>query len=264
MAQARKLLASGRPYVWYEACGSTNDEAIGFCKRGEEGPLWVGANRQIRGRGRSRRTWQSEEGNLHASLLLSLACAPNVIPQLSLIVGVAAFDAVCAAIETKREEPIDIPLWLKWPNDIMISDKKVGGVLIETDLRSSTEKVTTVIGVGLNLLSCPRGVDRPVTYVMRYLEPHGGYLKPIDVLSCLDGNLMHLIDVWNYGENFDHIRARWLERSGKVGDKISVNTGTGYESGYFDGIDQHGYLLIRTSSGGLKTISFGDVEITGS
>ena len=59
--------------------GSTNAEAFALAKAGEAGPLWVMAHRQTQGRGRSGRKWASEPGNLHASLLLSLACPPTAV-----------------------------------------------------------------------------------------------------------------------------------------------------------------------------------------
>ncbi|HEU0157682.1 MAG TPA: biotin--[acetyl-CoA-carboxylase] ligase, partial [Hyphomicrobiaceae bacterium] len=91
--------------------GSTNAEAFALARAGENGPLWVMAHRQTAGRGRSGRKWASEPGNLHASLLLGLACPPAAVQQLSLLAGVAVIDAIAAAAA-------GIPianLRLKWP-----------------------------------------------------------------------------------------------------------------------------------------------------
>ncbi|MCB1512977.1 MAG: biotin--[acetyl-CoA-carboxylase] ligase, partial [Hyphomicrobiaceae bacterium] len=98
---------------------------------GGRGPLWLRAERQAAGRGRSGRSWSSPAGNLSATLLFEPGCAIEQAHQLSLVTGVAIFDAVVA---TFAEAGIAAPsgLRVKWPNDLMIGDAKLSGVLIES------------------------------------------------------------------------------------------------------------------------------------
>jgi BirA family biotin operon repressor/biotin-[acetyl-CoA-carboxylase] ligase len=109
--------------------GSTNREALALAQCGETGPLWIAARRQTAGRGRGSRQWASVPGNLHASLLIELACVPAVTPQLALLAGVATLDAI-------REAACGGPagLRLKWPNDVLIGEAKCAGILVETSI----------------------------------------------------------------------------------------------------------------------------------
>ena len=122
---------------------STNAEAMRRVQAGEPGPLWILAERQDSGRGRSGRGWSSEPGNLHASLLVTLAAPQPKAYQLALVAGVAVFDAITASVH-----PTMPGLSLKWPNDIMIDGTKAGGILIESSL-------------GSGRLAGPIGMHRP-------------------------------------------------------------------------------------------------------
>jgi BirA family transcriptional regulator, biotin operon repressor / biotin---[acetyl-CoA-carboxylase] ligase len=110
-----------------DSVGSTNREAFALAEAGETGPLWIMARRQTAGRGRADRPWVSVPGNLHASLLIQLDCAPTAMPQLSLVAGVAVVDAIRQATGGGPAG-----LRLKWPNDILIGPAKCAGILVET------------------------------------------------------------------------------------------------------------------------------------
>src|SRR5262249_11568967 len=141
--------------------GSTNAEAFALAKAGEKGPLWVMAHRQTQGRGRSGRRWVSEPGNLHASLLLSLACPPAATHQLSLLAGVAVVDAIGAV---SADRPIRT-LRLKWPNDVLIGGAKCAGILPESHAGTSVGDALAVIGVGINLAWHPEDLGRAATHL---------------------------------------------------------------------------------------------------
>ena len=75
--------------VAHEVLGSTNAEALDLARQGERGPLWIVARRQTAGRGRRGRAWISEDGNLFASLLITVSVPPECWPQLSLVAALA-------------------------------------------------------------------------------------------------------------------------------------------------------------------------------
>src|SRR5262245_60658958 len=112
--------------VTFPTLDSTNAEALRRALAGEMGPLWIVAERQTGGRGRSGRSWLSEPGNLHASLLTVLPVSAPEAAQLSLVAGVAAVDAIRVAMSL----PKDDALRLKWPNDVLITRAKAGGILV--------------------------------------------------------------------------------------------------------------------------------------
>ncbi len=119
----------GCEYVDLEKVDSTNAEGMRRVLAGARGPLWIRADRQTSGRGRSGRTWSSGPGNLYASYLTALSCPPAMAGQLSLVSGVAVVDAL-------RRAGAVPGLRLKWPNDILIGTAKIGGISTTTRTRS--------------------------------------------------------------------------------------------------------------------------------
>ena len=261
MVPVRKTLTSGRSALWFDTVGSTNDEARMLGKEGEAGPIWVFSKRQTQGRGRNNRRWIAQEGNLHASLLVRIACRADAAVQLSIVAGIAVFDATQAALAANGVRLSNVPIWLKWPNDIMIGDGKVGGLLIETSTQPGTAELAAVVGVGVNLLSAPQSVERPATSLKEYMGGSSASITPYELLCALDISLINWIEAWQCGAQFEKVRLGWLERAGKKGHGMIVNTGTGQVSGVFEGLDTQGRLLLRNDKGKTDVVSFGDVDV---
>jgi BirA family transcriptional regulator, biotin operon repressor / biotin---[acetyl-CoA-carboxylase] ligase len=230
-----------------EEVGSTNREAFLQAERGEKGPLWIVARRQTAGRGRSGRLWASEPGNLYATLLIDLACSPGVVPQLSLIAGVAVVDAITAAAGRIAG------LRLKWPNDVLIGEAKCAGILAES--MSGQNSVLAVIGAGINLAWYPADVGRAATS----LSEHGVAVSSEAMLEALALSMDEWLHVWQCGAGFSRIRQAWLDRAGPVGERCTVNAGTERIEGTFRGLDPGGALLIEDQDGRERSIAFGDV-----
>src|SRR6476646_132144 len=115
--------------------GSTNADAMRLGVGGEDLPLWVIADVQTGGRGRSGRTWVSQPGNLHASLALCCTAPMEKAGQLSLLAGISVIDAIRDIMDLAP----GTELRLKWPNDILIGIAKAGGILVEsTSLREGS------------------------------------------------------------------------------------------------------------------------------
>lgn len=120
----------------FDEVESTQDESFRLLRSGEPTPFLVTCRKQTKGRGRLAREWLHEEG---ASLAMSLArrLPTSQLYGLSVLVGYACLEAI---------DPQHLKL--KWPNDLMFQDQKVGGILIEA--RSSDAEADVVIGVGVN------------------------------------------------------------------------------------------------------------------
>jgi BirA family biotin operon repressor/biotin-[acetyl-CoA-carboxylase] ligase len=236
--------------VVLDAVGSTNREAFTRAETGEAGPLWIVARRQTAGRGRSGRSWSSEPGNLYASLLIRLPCPPALVPQLSLVTGVAVVDAMSKAAGGRLEG-----LRLKWPNDVLIGQAKCVGILAES--LAEREGVVAVIGIGINLAWHPVDLGREATN----LKLHGIDVEPQAMLGHLDASMQHWLATWDCGAGFAAVRAAWLERAGPVGERCSVNAGGGSVEGTFAGLDAGGALIVRDGSGRERTVTFGDVSL---
>lgn len=137
----------GAPRKDLDETGSTNDDALRWAEDGAPEGALVVAEQQTAGRGRRGRTWLSEPGH---SLLFSVVLRPpaRALPLVSTAVGVGVCEGVRAATR--------LSVLVKWPNDLVVGDRKLAGILVES--RSSAGDIVAVAGVGLNL-SWPE--DRP-------------------------------------------------------------------------------------------------------
>lgn len=230
---------------------STNAEAMRHAAAGERGPLWIVAEVQSSGRGRSGRQWSSPAGNLYASLLTHLASPAPKAYQLSLVAGVAVIDAIRA---TTRLAP-GTELRLKWPNDVLVGAAKAGGILVESS--GGADGIAAVIGIGVNLTAHPDLSDRKVTH----LAAHGSAPDREALLVALAAAMDEWLDVWAESRGFAAVREAWLARCGALGQLISVNTGREAIEGTFCGVDEDGALLLQDGSGRERRFSFGDVTL---
>lgn len=249
-------LPPGYGLLTFDEIGSTNAEAMRLGRAGETGPLWIWARMQTRGRGRSGRTWASPPGNLYASLLIRLDCSPDAVHQLSLLAGVATYEAVRSACS--RSGGAVSGLRLKWPNDVLIDDAKLAGILPEcTRVPGSSNAFLAVVGIGINLATHPEGLGRSVTD----LAAHGCLVEPADMLSELAAAMHQWLTEWDNGAGFARVREAWLERAGRPGEHITINTGQEVVEGSFLGIDPSGALVLRDPSGAQRRFTYGDVTL---
>jgi BirA family transcriptional regulator, biotin operon repressor / biotin---[acetyl-CoA-carboxylase] ligase len=209
-----------------EQVGSTNAEAFALAKAGESGPLWIMAHRQTAGRGRSGRKWASEPGNLHASLLLGLACPPAAVQQLSL-------------------------------NDVLIGGAKCAGILPESHTGANATSLLAVIGIGINLAWHPEDLQRAATH----LAAHGVALEPEAMLTHLAGAMERWLGIWDWGIGFAAIRSAWRERGGPTGETLTVNTGREKIGGQFLDLAEDGALIMLDGSGQERRLTYGEVTI---
>lgn len=229
---------------------STNSEAMRRALAGETGPLWLRANTQTHGRGRSGRTWGSPRGNLYATLLFAPHCSPATVHQLSLLAGVAVYDAIAS--------PRALPpgLRLKWPNDVLIGGAKLAGVLAESIVGQSGTLVA-LLGIGINLAAAPTTSARATTC----LAVHGSNLEPEACLTALDATVSRWLAAWDRGNGFATVRSAWLARAGPEGERLTINAGGGLMEGRFAGLDADGCLLLKGVEGNTRRFTFGDVSI---
>lgn len=244
-------LPPGYAHVALDVVDSTNAEALRRAGQGEQGPLWITAGRQTRGRGRSGRAWLSPFGNVSATLLFRPGCQPAALPQLSLVAGVAAHDTIAAVLPGA----LGPELRLKWPNDILIASAKVAGILVES-MTIGTGAVAA-IGIGINVACVPDLGDRSVTA----LAVHGTMEDAAFVSRTLAASLDRWIGRWQSGRNFEDIRTAWLDRSGALGEPLTVHVGADTVVGAYAGLASDGALLLDDAAGIRRKFAFGDVAL---
>jgi BirA family transcriptional regulator, biotin operon repressor / biotin---[acetyl-CoA-carboxylase] ligase len=200
------------PIIRLTECGSTNAEAMARARADAVMPFWLTTERQSHGRGRSGRVWQMEPGNLAASYATRLTCDLATASQLSLVVGVAVYDAICALAHGQAGD-LKQKLRLKWPNDILMGQAKCGGILIETTSDPQTGTLVAVIGIGLNIVCHPTIVDRDCTN----LHAEGLQTTVDAALGCVAQALDAALAVWDGGNGMSGIRQKWAAASLPVG-----------------------------------------------
>lgn len=243
---------SGYRLVRLETVDSTNAEARRRADAGEPGPLWIWSARQSAGRGRSGRTWQSQPGNLFASLLVGLNCPLRTASQLALLAGVVAYDAIAALVP----DEIRADLLLKWPNDVLINGEKIAGMLLESATEPRPNRSKIVIGTGINLANCPAGLPLPATS----LAAHGVTVAPAVALEHLAAITDGWLARWGEGVSFGAVRRAWLDRAGPTGRPLRVRIKEDEEAeGVFAGLDSGGALRLLMADGAERRVAAGDV-----
>jgi len=195
----------------------------------------------LAGRGRQGRAWVSPQGNFYGSTLVELRPADPPAQTLSLVAGLALIEAVDAAVPAQ-------PLMLKWPNDLLLSGRKLAGILLER----SGDRV--VIGFGVNLASAP---DVPG----RLSASLSARITPDAFAPLLAGSFERLLKLWR--ESAPELVAQaWLARAHPIGTPLAVHSSADERiSGRFDGIEADGALRLRLDTGALETVRAADVEL---
>lgn len=243
----------GTPIQFHKTLPSTNAEAMRIGNQGSVPPVWVVAECQTAGRGRSGRTWVSPSGNLFASLLIKTKADITALHQLSLVTGVAVFNAVQSMSSSRIET-----LRLKWPNDLLAGRSKTGGILVESTTAPEGSGYLAVLGIGLNVLANPEVEGRPDVTCLAGL---GVEISPEQAIDHLDRELHAALNVWDDSAGFPAIRAAWLERCGPIGEPITVQANDGPLMGTFAGLDDDGALLFDIKGGERRRCTYGDVTL---
>jgi len=246
-------LPAGYRLVKLETTDSTNAEAMRRANAGDPGPLWVWSARQSSGRGRQGREWHSQAGNLFASLLIGVACPLRTAPQLALVAGVVAYDT----IDKLMGEGSHPEILLKWPNDVMLDDAKVAGMLLESAERKISNRIMiAVIGTGINIAHHPENLAVPATS----LAAHGINVTTAEALETLADLTNYWLGRWDNGAMFGVIRRAWLDRAGPTGRPLRVRIRDEQETeGLFAGLDSEGGLRLLMSDGAERRVAAGDV-----
>jgi len=237
---------AGVRHIAYQTLGSTNAEALALARAGERGPLWITALSQNAGRGRRNSIWVSPPGNLYATLLLAEPSAPELAPQLSFVTALALHDAVAACAPQ-----LESALKVKWPNDLLLGQAKLAGILIEGE---SKPKFSVAIGIGVNCAAHPNDTAYPATD----LAAAGAPVTPTQLFAALSVAMLARLAQWQRGQGFPGIRADWLKRAAGLGATIRVRLPEREFAGRFEGLDDAGRLLVR-EAGGVTTVTAGEV-----
>ncbi len=191
----------------------------------------------------------SEPGNLFCTHLYAPDCPLPRAAELSFVTALSVHDAV---------EALGVQgLALKWPNDLLIDNAKVSGILIESAPGPAGHQGADpllAIGIGINITAAPDDTPYPATC----LVGHGVEITPLDLLARLALAFQIRAAQWDKGAGFETIRNDWLARARGVGGPITIRLHDEVIEGQFVSLDADGALEIRAGDT-LRKISAGDV-----
>ncbi|HXH17126.1 MAG TPA: biotin--[acetyl-CoA-carboxylase] ligase [Sphingomonas sp.] len=232
--------------------GSTNADLLELARSGAEDGLWLRAVRQTAGRGRLGRDWSSPEGNLYASTLVRLRPSDPQPASLALVAAVALQETVSTFLVAgicQGTTDAGATLVLKWPNDLLLGDAKLSGILLE---RTGD---AVVIGYGVNIAHHPDLPDRATTD----LAAHGVVVDPVMFLDILADSLTRWLGRWR-AEGIAPVRDRWIDCAHPAGTALTARLPDGNGiNGLFVGLDADGALILRVASGERRVIHAADV-----
>jgi len=244
------------PVLALETVDSTNSEARRRAEAGETGPLWITARRQTLGRGRRGRNWDTSEGNLAATLLMSTARSPGDAARTSFVAAVAVADALSAYLP-------DSLIRLKWPNDVLLEGRKACGILIESGRIAGTDRLWLAVGIGVNLAHAPQNIDRPATAVADHLRADMvAPPTPREALDRLASAFAHRQDQWDR-LGFEPIVEAWTARAIGLGGPCAARLADETVEGVAEGLEPDGSLRLRLADGEVRRIAAGDVFFGG-
>jgi BirA family biotin operon repressor/biotin-[acetyl-CoA-carboxylase] ligase len=244
---------SGKHIHHYYKIGSTNSEAMRSAAEGApEGSVFL-AEEQLAGRGRGAHTWHSaRSAGVYCSVILRPAMPPSEALIFSLAAGLAVRSAVA---EIAPQLSVD----LKWPNDALLSGKKFCGVLIEMNAEATRVRYLVVgVGINVNQQKFPAELREIATSLRIETGTEWSRVElTAALLKSLDREYRALVD--DPGASASIMR-RFEETSSSVrGKKVSVEENGGL-TGVSEGLDERGFLQVRTPNG-LQTVVSGTVKV---
>lgn len=243
-------LPPGWSLLAFETVGSTNDEAMQRADRGAAEGTVVWAKRQVSGRGRRGRVWQSPEGNLYSSIIVRPDSSAEVAAQLSFVAALAVGDAIAAHMPAGRR------IGFKWPNDVQVDGAKIAGILLESAVGVEGRVSQVVIGTGINVGWRPAPGETP--YPAASLSSLGGETALEPVLASYCAAMARWIGRWRT-QGFSAIREAWLMNAGNLGQMIEVKTGRDVLTGRFAHLDETGALILEGVDGRTTRVTAGEI-----
>ncbi len=249
--------ASEKTLAWrvetIDETSSTNDLVSTRARAGEPGGLVIRAISQTTGRGRRGRSWFSPPGSgLYFSILFRAGGEAENSPLLTLLLGVAAAEGLM--------EATGLRVGLKWPNDLRVNGKKIGGILCEY-LSPPNQPPAVVAGLGVNLTTREADFPPELRESASSVLLSGGRVPDAEGLLDL---LLARVAFW-YKEyessGFGPVRDRWLGLCDNLGGTISVRAADEILVGKNNGIDEAGRLLLEKPGGSIERITSGEVEL---
>jgi len=243
----------GRQLELLDTTASTNNEVLGRVEDEEIDGLVIFAEHQSAGRGRMGRTWEAPRG---AGLLLSLLLIDVREAlrggELCLLTAIAACDAIKASTDVKPN--------IKWPNDLVVGGRKLGGILIESRRRTDGLRAYA-IGIGINCLQQRAHFAAELGARATSLEIESAHAVSREALAV---SLLGELDRWiAVPESWsdDDLRREWLAHAEPVGGRICLREGGAVHTGTIIDIDPSAALIVQLDAGGIRAFDVANTTV---
>jgi len=248
---------------------STNDDLLARWRAGELiDPVARIAHDQTSGKGRAGRVWLSNPGDtLCFSLAYPFNKRPNELSGLSLVIGLAVVAGIAGALGINETTLHQQGLRLKWPNDLLLNNSKLGGILIEGGQSNPSSPTWMVIGLGLNLRNAElikQNSENQASFAVAALDqltPHHAPIPDTEFiwLKLIESFEKHLIQFEQHG--FNYFKDSWSRWDAFNGQSVCI-AGAGKEPiiGVSSGVDDSGALILHQHDKSI-VIHAGDVSL---
>ncbi len=227
---------------YYSEVSSTMDIARDIARKGAPHFTVVIAGRQTKGRGRLKRVWLSEKGGIYFTVILR--------PQIPIALSSKTnFMASVVLVKTLRKM-FGIEAMVKWPNDILIYNRKVSGMLAEMEAEAGMVSFVNV-GIGINANNDPSDREPVATSLKQILKRD---VSRKEILTRYFYALERRIDTGDY----DSIIPEWKYYNCTLNREVKIVTTSCIFSGLATDVDENGSLILKQADGAIKSVSFGD------
>ena len=243
----------GSEILFLPEIDSTNNLVKEYANNNAQEGLVIIAESQTGGRGRMGRFWHSPpETGIYLSILLKPNLKPDHLSFITLLAGVSAISTI--------NEISHQPANLKWPNDILINDKKVCGLLCEMT-QEKGNSFSVVIGIGINVNQLPEQFPKDLKKTATSLRIVNG--SPINRLTVIQSLLTTLDREYRFllAEGGHSVIKKWKLNTDLFGKKVSVKRGSVIITGTAMNLDELGRLVLRRDNGHAEVIDSGEVTL---
>ncbi len=280
--EIKKLLHTkwaGQEIIYKDVTGSTNTDARELAIKGAASGTLVVADKQEAGRGSSGRSWETPPGsNIAMSVVLRPITRPERIPMLTLVMGLSVAEGIDKALEESGAKGYHCSI--KWPNDVVLGDRKICGILTELHLspEGKVEDAITGVGINVNMVDFPKEIEKVagslltqtgvrldrnlvVARVMERFEENFELFEQTSDLSALKASYEErLVNRDKKVILLDPRRAAVVAPSDEVEEKFKNRDG---ETGIALGINELGALVVKLDNGDKREVNAGEVSVRG-
>lgn len=227
---------------YFEEVSSTMDIARDLAQKDCPHFTVVIADRQIKGRGRLKRTWISDQGGLYFTLVLRSQLSPQESHKVNFLASLV--------LARTLQQKFSIDAGVKWPNDILVEGKKISGMLSE--METQADRIDFInIGIGINVNNDPTALEPKATSLKKILRQNVSRKALLsDFLDAFETRLLTIAS--------DDIISEWKQFTVTLHKKVQIVTHKEVSEGLAIDVDQNGALLLAQEDGSVKSVLYGD------